>query len=730
MDSEESRRCRERVVPPRVMGGAPVARSVARAVTMCLALGIAGRMASAQCPDGSAAPCGPKPGATRAVDANRIAILPFRVSGAPELAFLREGLVELLSAHFNGEVGPQSVEPGEVLSAWRKARAGPEPAAQSAAVRVAREIGAGQVAYSSVVGTARGFSVTTAILRVPGGAAVIPVVQVAGTLDSLATAVRTLATQLLGHYAGAVRVRATDPGTENSLAALAFLGGMAASRAHRPQEASQLFHRAIHLDSAFTLAAYRLAMLSAMWGPSGSRGDSVVWRRLWKERSRLSGEQRMLLEAVADSGGLLSRMAALPRLQRILPLLPESAEAWDLSGDHFYHVGALLGYEDWAARASAAFRRGAALDSALATALGMSGHYHLTDLAFIDADPRAHARYAKEFSDHRVRYQSAILRGNAAAIRDARLAYVREAFPRARYIVGLEGLFWPPRELDSLLVELERAVTTDETRRRAAYNTAFAASNLGRPRMAADALWRRYGADTSAVLFQILTFAESDSVAAERSLAMLARVSESIRAVGRTARELACNAALSRLRRADTTGAAAILRVLRPEGGPGLAEVFSSLHTPAENQAGRQAVCGEVLRGVLGSLAGSDIALRRADSLMRVMPMDCCDYWNYDLGVAFARRGEYGAAAAAVRRQWIGSSEPAPRAAISLLQEGRWSALAADTSAAIQAYRRFIAWRENPEPALVPQRDSARAELAVLEKTYRKPPATRRPGRH
>lgn len=54
-----------------------------------------------------------------------------------------------------------------------------------------------------------------------------------------------------------------------------------------------------------------------------------------------------------------------------------------------------------------------------------------------------------------------------------------------------------------------------------------------------------------------------------------------------------------------------------------------------------------------------------------------------------------------------------------LRAEGRLASAAGDTAGAILAYRHFLALRADPEPALVPQRDSVRAALAALLKEPR-----------
>jgi hypothetical protein len=49
-----------------------------------------------------------------------------------------------------------------------------------------------------------------------------------------------------------------------------------------------------------------------------------------------------------------------------------------------------------------------------------------------------------------------------------------------------------------------------------------------------------------------------------------------------------------------------------------------------------------------------------------------------------------------------------------LRQEGRLADLAGDRPGAIEAYRRYLALRPDPEPAIKPQVEQVRAELARL----------------
>jgi hypothetical protein len=159
---------------------------------------------------------------------------------------------------------------------------------------------------------------------------------------------------------------------------------------------------------------------------------------------------------------------------------------------------------------------------------------------------------------------------------------------------------------------------------------------------------------------------------------------------------------LSRLRRADTTGLRATLVKLR---------AVDELQ-PGGRRARGCADLAELLSRGLGP-AGRLDALLRADTLLRSLPHGMLPTWNYDLALAFARRAEWPAAVNAVRRRLF--ARPL-RLAVSLRHEGQWAALAGDTAGAIDAYRHYLLFRANPEPALIPQRDSVHAELARLER--------------
>ncbi len=196
--------------------------------------------------------------------------------------------------------------------------------------------------------------------------------------------------------------------------------------------------------------------------------------------------------------------------------------------------------------------------------------------------------------------------------------------------------------------------------------------------------------------FGLLTYAENDSAPAERlSRLAIGNVRESY--------EQRCEIALSRLRRADTTGARRTAAGLRTTG------VANYDEAP---------VCASLIEGIVVALAQNSPratrvrALVTVDSLLKTQPMGTPSIWNYDVAVAFARLGEFHAAASAVNRRLLPRSA---RLAISLRDEGIWALQAGDTTAALTAFKRYLLFRDKPEPSLQSQTTRVKAMVARLE---------------
>ena len=127
---------------------------------------------------------------------NRIMVAPFRVAGAdPSLSYLRDGIVELLTARLSG--GARSTDAGAVLGAWRAAGISPAmEVPRDTVVQLASRFQASSVVVGGVVGAPRHIVIRATMLRVPT-AAVVGQAIVEGPADSVANLVAQLAARLL-----------------------------------------------------------------------------------------------------------------------------------------------------------------------------------------------------------------------------------------------------------------------------------------------------------------------------------------------------------------------------------------------------------------------------------------------------------------------------------------------------------------------------------------------------
>ncbi len=103
-----------------------------------------------------------------------------------------------------------------------------------------------------------------------------------------------------------------------------------------------------------------------------------------------------------------------------------------------------------------------------------------------------------------------------------------------------------------------------------------------------------------------------------------------------------------------------------------------------------------------------------ADS-MWVGREDNSQWASIQLARLFEAQGRTDRALRAIRRRTNSLGEPTPQGlAESYRLEGQLAARAGDRVGAIRAYRNYLKMRVDPEPSMVPQRDSVRAELAAV----------------
>jgi tetratricopeptide (TPR) repeat protein len=679
------------------------------------------------------------------VNANLVAIVPFRVNGAsPELNYLREGMIDLVAARLTGEAGARALDPRSVMAAWRRA-GGTEQAdlPESAALEVARRLGAGQLLLGGVVGTA-GHLTLNATLVAPDRARAEAKAE--GSADSLPRLVDRLIAQLITEGAG--ESHGLDGLVDAPLPALRlYLEGQAAARRAEYTVAVDRYSRALDLDSTFALAGLALAG-AASWTaiPGGARRGL---EHAWAGRDRLSPRDRALVlaEVGPNYPATSTLMQHLQAWEQAANLAPDQPERWYELGDVYFHHGPYLGIA--ASRRSAAdlFRRSVALDSNT-SALG-----HLVEVAVLEGDTsevrRLGALYlARDTSGELLgfyRWRVAEGLNDTRALDALRGEYggMRlESLWRIMNHAALDGRRM--EDADSAAAAIQASAgRSAEWQRSKTYLHAFLVDR-GRPMAALadtaaddDSEYGPHAALYERVLDGL--YGNGDSANAGAAARTLAHLVER-RPAGPADRAVAatdlCVATLWRLARGETAGAAQAVSRLRaraPDDTPQAITTNTVCATLLEAKlawmtgtptpaaiAALDRLDALIRSGPGGQRSGPDIAFTMspayARTLVGISPCGFEDFANLEIARMRERQGDLRAALAAVRRRSY-AYHLIDYLAPHLREEGRLAALTGDTAGAVAAYRHYLALRSNPEPSVRPEFEAVRAELAKLTPT-------------
>jgi class 3 adenylate cyclase/tetratricopeptide (TPR) repeat protein len=358
------------------IGGRPLTIAGAALVVLVIAAGAYFVMRN---PGNSAGPSEAIAGAAPA-----IAVLPFRVGGE-DLEVWREGMVDLVST--NVDVFPElrAVPSRTVLARWREAGAdGPVDLAR--ALDVARRTEALYAVSGSVVGTKDGLRIRGEVFDLQTGAKIGETV-VEGPPDSIFELVDRLSMALVEPLLSSrsedrrwPRLAATT--TSSPTALKAFLEGEALLRTGEYLPAIKAFQRAIHADSTFALAHYRLAEAFG-WTTGGVDSREHV-RIAARYADRLPEREARLLRAsnLGAEGRLLEWVATLREAVR---QHPDDPEAWYKLGEVYYHAGGELLVPPW--EFVDAFERSIELDPT-----SLLAYEHLVDARFQRAPDSARVR--------------------------------------------------------------------------------------------------------------------------------------------------------------------------------------------------------------------------------------------------------------------------------------------------------------------------------------------------
>jgi tRNA A-37 threonylcarbamoyl transferase component Bud32/tetratricopeptide (TPR) repeat protein len=628
----------------------------------------------------------------RPLDANLVAVLPFRTAGAdPSVQYLRQGMVDLMQAKLNGEGGPRAADSRSVLAAVRDAGGSDaQDLSEDAAAGVAKKLGAGRILQGSIVGSADHLVMNASLVAVPGSKTLTQT-SVAGPKDSIFVLIDRLTAQLLALGAGASSAQLSALTTTNLDALRAYLEGVAAYRRGVFQNATPLLSRAVELDSTFALGLSWL-IEADNWHPATTDMDRI--RRLaWQYRDRLNPQDQLFLSLRLGS----TYPKPTPWTVRIadaehaVQVIPESADAWYYLADDLFHAGHLADIPEPEVRARQAFEQAFQRDSLYGGPI-----QHLAALTFVIGDTAAQRLWTRRLIalDSLGEGVPPAQWNMLQATRDT--AGIRAFLSRlasGSVLVPQGILFFNP--LDSMTIahraalfeavhslSATKAERTDVALVRARYYW-----NLGRPAEAAKWI------DTLATL--------------DRNNAGLQS------AVGATT--FGGGPPDTTIMNAEQLD---ILRAWRGDVAAGQ----RMLHLWQDRAAKDSTVA---LNHIAAAVIEAKLAVDRrdpaaphlvdvADSLCRGRQAGV-NWSSIELARLYERQGRVDRALGAVRRRYMPMGEPEMGGlAESYRLEGKLAALADDKIGAIRAYRNYLRMRVDPEPSRVAQLDSVRAELSAV----------------
>jgi tetratricopeptide (TPR) repeat protein len=657
-----------------------------------------------------------------ALDADAVLILPFRVTGAdPGLAYLREGMLDLLATKLTGERGPRAVDVRTALRAWD--RAGGTASSDldpGTALELARRLGARRVLQGSVVGSVHQLHLTAEVVERSGRSA--PPATVEGPLDSLSALVDKLTAAVLASVAGESH-RLADLTTHSLPALRAYLDGQASYRADRFEDAVGQFSRALELDSTFALAALGLRSAAGWTAHNAApmaRGISLAWAA----RARLTPHDRLFLIAAAgprypDASSVDERLRAWDKL---VQAAPDQAEAHHELGDLLFHFGPAMGLERARERAGQEFARALELDSSFAPPLS-----HLVDFAAHVHDTAALRRLGKTYLARRpppddaeyVRWRVATGlsdTGALAVLRTRFESFAPQALASIFQTTQAEGIALEDAEHAGAV--LLRRAETPQDREHELRGARQLALNRGRP-LAADSFTAQYASVESvpgrSLYLRVLDalYWDGDTASARRSAILLAKSVEAPRARLGVARagqvNAACALGLWGRAHGDTGALGRAIARLR-------AETIANDSTIASHTGALCASLLEAGRAADEHLPDAADALASIDSLLATGPYAPRDI-RLAAGLEVARmyeaRGSPTGALRALRRRdfLYGGLE---YLSTGLREEGRLAELMGDRASAFRAYQHYLRLRSNPEPGLRAQVSTVRGAVAAL----------------
>lgn len=655
------------------------------------------------------------PGAPQA----SIAVLPFRATGAETgLAFLREGMVDLLVHALEDGDSLGVVDAGRLMSAWRARRSDRGELPTDSLLRFAESLGARQAVIGAAVGTPQRLILTATLVDTRGGARLARA-SANGPVDSLPRMARRMAVQLVAQAAGEGDIVPGHPTLEMP-ALRAYLRGRDAQRHGDWRSALAQYSAAVRVDSTFASASLGMAIAADWLEEWSPRARALALAHA--QRTTLTPRERALLDAVAgvrypDPAPSVEQLAAW---ERAAALSPDREEMWVELGRRFLHEGGAAGVPRPMERARRALARAVTLN-----AQSLPARRAMLTLMLAEGDRAALTRWRAENP-----------RGTDSTRHD-----VSEAWNVATVLDDQAALHRLRPSLDSLdddalrriaIFGIHDAAQVADGWRAAqrrlshvqsgdAHTDALLAQHAyamvgGRPGEALrilQALGEEPTARGANLRLQVLDalYSDGDTVAgADAARELAARAEHPTNSAEGHAIQLAdlCVAEQWKVWRGDFSGTTRAVRVLQAPAdarylAPGVAnpQACATLLDAIATVRQRDARATQVL------------AQLEALSLVGPTVGDLRHYAPLVIARLRGERGESDAALAAVRRRQYAREWPR-YLATSLLLESQLSERVGDRAAARQALRRYLALRATPESTTADAVNGARQRLLAL----------------
>lgn len=654
-----------------------------------------------------------RPGPASA-DRGVVLLVPFEFQGPPAMAYIGEGIVDLVAARLSTETELRTVLSRPLIAGVGSSTFPSEAARNEAITRTAREHGAGRVLLGTVEISDDQLIVSASIVDVGERSSGRPVPRIAGPSDSLLSLVDRLAAHLLvGHAAspadGTPGVLAARP-----LAAIPpFLRGRAAYRRGDWGTAAAQFQHALELDTTFAQAALGLA-LAENFGGNTARWNWAM-NTLQAQQGQLNRVEYLMWDA------LIGR--ALPRRKaawsEVTVLRPDQPEGWYELGDVEYHWGTLLGTADPRRSAFDHFTRALRTDPSFAPAM-----HHLVELLAGSGSSEElrtwSSRYFAEIkptdrTHAALGWMVALALGDSALVDSVRANFT--SFPRAELRrVGLltQAFGLPMADADSALRLYVRTAPNPGAWRAAMMERWVFETNAGHLHRADSLLGAMQDRDPASLAIReaavlVYLYGEGSRPRAEAAMRV---VRTGLQSPSQTDRWLAActngwwEVFHGRMAAASSVADALMVPVLRPDR---TAREFGT-----DNE-----VCARTIRAIAAGAAGAadtTVSLRDLDAYLAGSGLSRLRSEAASLEVVrlYVARGDLPRAMAAVRRRQHLQHEPF-LLATQLLRRARLARQVGATDEAVAAYRHYLALRRTADPG--PAADAARVaaeELAAL----------------